>query len=365
MEFPDGHIGWLATGYDSVQTVLADQEFSSRQELHHHAIYDHPFGKEKIAPAAPGFFIGMDAPEHERYRRLLTGRFTQRRIGLLGRRVEEIAERLLDAMEATGRREADLVSEYAQGIPTRVICELLGVPTEHEERFQGAVYRFFHLGSGAEDSQSAYQAILEYLAELVAWRRTSPGDDILSELIASGELDEQELATISLLLLVAGYETTANMIGLGVFALLAHPDQLALLVEDESRADSAVEELLRFLPLFRSGTRTALHDTELGGRRIGAGECVAFSLTSANRDPERYGKDADRLDITRRASGHLAFGHGAHRCLGSQLARLEMRIAYTRLFRRFPTLRLAVAPEEVPLRNDMIIHGVHRLPVAW
>lgn len=365
MEFPDGHIGWLATGYDSVQTVLADQKFSSRQELHHHAIYDHPFGKEKIAPAAPGFFIGMDAPEHERYRRLLTGRFTQRRIGLLGRRVEEIAERLLDTMEAKPRREADLVSEYAQGIPTQVICELLGVPTEHEERFQGAVYRFFHLGSGAEDSQNAYQAILEYLNELVAWRRTSPGDDILSELIATGELDKQELAAISLLLLVAGYETTANMIGLGVFALLMHPDQLALLLKDESRADGAVEELLRFLPLFRSGTRTALHDTDLAGRRISADECVAFSLTSANRDPRRYGEDADRLDITRRATGHLAFGHGAHRCLGSQLARLEMRIAYTRLFRRFPTLKLAVPPEEIPSRDDMIIHGVHRLPVSW
>ncbi|WP_438319511.1 cytochrome P450 (plasmid) [Streptomyces sp. HUAS TT3] len=366
MEFPDGHHGWLITSHPEVRSLLADPEFSARQELHHHAPYDHPFGTEPIQPAEPGFFIGMDAPEHSRYRRLVAGQFTKRRIGLLAPRIEEIAEACLDAMERDGAREADLVSQYAQEIPALVICELLGVPLTDVDRFQGAINRFFHLGSNGEESRNAYLEILAYLSELVTRKRAQPGDDLISGLIARDELNDEELAAISLLLLVAGYETTANMISLGAFALLTHPDQLALLREDETLADNAVEELLRYLPLFRSGgMRTALQDTEVLGRPVRKGECVVLSLAAANRDPARFGEDADRLDIRRATAGHVAFGHGPHQCLGSQLARLEMRIAYTALLRRFPGLRLAVAPDEVPLRDDMVIHGTHRLPVAW
>lgn len=366
MDFPDGHQGWLITSHPEVRSLLADPEFSARQELHHHAPYDHPFGEEPIQPAEPGFFIGMDAPEHSRYRRLVAGQFTKRRIGLLAPRIEEIAESCLDAMERGGSGEADLVSQYAQPIPALVICELLGVPLADVDRFQGAIRQFFHAGSDGEESRNAYLAILAYLSELVARKRAEPGDDLISGLIARDELDDQELAAISLLLLVAGYETTANMISLGAFALLTHPDQLALLREDDTLADNAVEELLRYLPLFRSGgLRTALRDTEVLGRQVKKGECVVLSLAAANRDPARYGDDADRLDLRRAASGHVAFGHGPHQCLGSQLARLEMRIAYTALLRRFPGLRLAVAPDEVPLRDDVVIHGAARLPVTW
>ncbi|MBL0778297.1 cytochrome P450 [Streptomyces sp. CZ24] len=366
MDFPDGHQGWLVTSYPEVRSLLADPEFSARQELHHHAPYDHPFGKEPIRPAEAGFFIGMDAPEHSRYRRLVAGQFTKRRVALLTPRVEEITEACLDAMEAGGAREADLVEQFAQPIPALVICELLGVPLEDSDRFHGAIRRFFHLGSDAEESRAAYLAILDYVAELVGRKRAHPGDDLISGLIAREELTDQELAGISLLLLVAGYETTANMIGLGAYALLTHPDQLALLREDDSLGDNAVEELLRYLPLFRSGgMRAATRDTELLGRQVKEGECVVLSLSSANRDPARYGADADRLDLRRSATGHVAFGHGPHQCLGSQLARLEMRIAYTALLRRFPGLRLAVPHEEVPLRDDMVIHGAHRLPIAW
>ncbi|CAL9650002.1 cytochrome P450 [Streptomyces sp. DH-12] len=366
MDFPDGHQGWLVTSYPEVRSLLADPEFSARQELHHHAPYDHPFGTEPIRPAEPGFFIGMDAPEHSRYRRLVAGQFTKRRIARLAPRVEEIAEACLDAMEAGGTREADLVEQFAQPIPALVICELLGVPLEDSDRFHGAIRRFFHLGSDGEESRNAYLAILDYVGELVARKRARPGDDMISGLIGREELSDQELAGISLLLLVAGYETTANMIGLGAYALLTHPDQLALLREDDSLADNAVEELLRYLPLFRSGgMRAATRDTEVLGRQVKKGECVVLSLASANRDPARYGADADRLDLRRSATGHVAFGHGPHQCLGSQLARLEMRIAYTALLRRFPGLRLAVPPDEVPLRDDMVIHGTHRLPIAW
>ncbi|GAA1007467.1 cytochrome P450 [Streptomyces sp. F-3] len=366
MEFPDGHLGWLVTDHASVRSLLADPRFSARQELHHHAPFDHPFGKEPIQPAEPGFFIGMDDPEHSRYRRLVAGQFTKRRIARLAPRVEEIAESCLDAMERKGTREADLVAEYAQPIPARVICELLGVPLTDEERFQGAIRQFFHLSSSAQESRDAYLAILRYLAELVTRKRDNPGDDLLSGLIARGELDDRELATISLLLLVAGYETTANMISLGAFALLTHPEQLTLVREDEAVAENAVEELLRYLPLFRSGgMRTALQDTEVNGQQVKAGECLVLSLSAANRDPARFGEDAERLNVRRTATGHVAFGHGAHQCLGSQLARLEMRIAYTSLLRRFPSLRLAVPPQDVPLRDDMTIHGAHRLPITW
>ncbi|MET9888039.1 cytochrome P450 [Streptomyces sp. NPDC006430] len=366
MDFPDGHQGWLITSHPEVRSLLADPEFSARQELHHHAAYDHPFGTEPIQPAEPGFFIGMDAPEHSRYRSLVAGQFTKRRIALLAPRIEEIAQSCLDAMERGGSGEADLVSQYAQPIPALVICELLGVPLADVDRFQGAIHRFFHLGSDGEESRNAYLAILDYLSELVARKRAEPGDDLISGLIARDELTDQELAAVSLLLLVAGYETTANMISLGAFALLANPDQLALLRADHTLADNAVEELLRYLPLFRSGgMRTAVRDAEVLGRQVKAGECVVLSLAAANRDPARFGDDADRLDLRRTTSGHVAFGHGPHQCLGSQLARLEMRIAYTALLRRFPGLRLAVAPDEVPLRDDMVIHGAHRLPVTW
>lgn len=366
MDFPDGHQGWLITSYPEVRALLADPEFSARQELHHHAPYDHPFGKEPIRPAEPGFFIGMDAPEHSRYRRLVAGQFTKRRIALLTPRIEEIAQSCLDAMEQDGAREADLVAQYAQPIPALVICELLGVPLADADRFKGAIQRFFHLGSDAEESRDAYLAILEYVSELVARKRADLGDDLISGLIARDELNDQELAAVSLLLLVAGYETTANMIGLGAFTLLTHPDQLAVLREDDTLGDNAVEELLRYLPLFRSGgMRAATRDTDVLGRQVKEGECVVLSLAAANRDPARFGPDADRFDLRRTATGHVAFGHGPHQCLGSQLARLEMRIAYTALLRRFPGLRLAVAPDEVPLRDDMVIHGAHRLPVAW
>ncbi|NUV35085.1 MULTISPECIES: cytochrome P450 [unclassified Streptomyces] len=365
MDFPDGHQGWLITSYPEVRSLLADPTFSARQELHHHAPYDHPFGTEQIAPAEPGFFIGMDAPEHSRYRRLVAGQFTKRRIARLTPRLEEIVESCLDAMESGGSREADLVEHFSQPIPALVICELLGVPVEDSERFRGAIRSFFDLNSGREESEKAFAAILEYLGELITRKRAEPGDDMISGLISRDELTDQELAGISLLLLVAGYETTANMIALSVFALVTHPDQMALLRAEPDLVDNAIEELLRYLPLSAGGMRAATQDTDVRGTPVKGGECVVLSLAAANRDPARYGTDADRLDLRRSATGHVAFGHGPHQCLGSQLARLEMRTAFTALLRRFPGLRLAVAPEDVPLRDDHLIYGTHRLPIAW
>ncbi|OIK06038.1 cytochrome P450 [Streptomyces monashensis] len=365
LAFPDGHVGWLVTNYSAARTVLGDPRFSARQELHHHAPFDHPFGTEKISPAEPGFFIGMDPPDHTRYRKLLTKQFTAHRVKQLIPRIEEIVEARLDALEAAGRG-ADLVEEFAVPIPTLMICELLGVPYTERDMFRHDAATFFRLDSTQEQAEGAYANMLAYLGDLVPRRRAELGEDLLSGLIEGNELSDQEIAVVALVVLIAGHETTANMLGLGAFTLLSNPDELAALRDDPSLAESAVEEMLRYLPLFRSGLmRTALEDVELEGRQIKAGDCLVLHLSAANRDSQRFDGDLDTVDLRRKSTGHLAFGHGVHQCLGHQLARVELQIAYTALLRRFPGLRLAVPAAEVPLRTDMAIYGVHRLPVTW
>jgi cytochrome P450 len=207
--------------------------------------------------------------------------------------------------------------------------------------------------------------LLGYLRELVDHRRAEPGDDLISALTSTRQLTKEEITGVAMLLLVAGHETTANMLALGTFTLLRNPAQLAALRDDPSLASAAVEELLRYLTIVHLGpVRAAREDVEVGGHMIKAGESVTLSLAAANRDPERF-EAPDILDVRRQAVGHLAFGHGIHQCLGQQLARVEMRIAYPALLRRFPGLRLAVPAEEVATRSHMAIYGVHRLPVAW
>jgi cytochrome P450 len=362
LAFPDGHIGWLVTNHALARAVLADNRFSARQELRHIPM-DHPLAKEPRREADPGMFIRMDPPDHTKYRRLLTGQFTVRRMRQLEPRIEEIANAHLDAMEQAGP-PTDLVQAFALPIPSLVICELLGVPYADRSVFQRHAAVALNINSGSE-AIAAIGALREYIAGLVTRKQAEPADDLLSGLIEGGELSDQELTSIAFLLLIAGHETTANMLALGTFTLLRHPDQLAALRADPSLMDGAVEELLRYLSIIHIGPmRAALEDLELGGQVIKAGDCVVISTPAANRDPEKF-SNPDDLDVGRATAGHVAFGHGVHQCLGQQLARIEMRIGYAALLARFPTLRLAVAPEEVPLRDDMVIYGVHELPVAW
>ncbi|MFF8382654.1 cytochrome P450 [Streptomyces kanasensis] len=360
MRYPDGHDGWLATGHAAVRAVLADPRFSARYELMHYPLPGGPTGE--LPPAPPGDMTGMDAPEHTRYRRLLMGKFTVRRMALLTERVGEITTEHLDAMERGGRT-ADLVRAYAQPVPAHVICELLGVPFADRDLFHRHTVTLMSLDATQEERTAAGTRLHEYMGSLVAAKRAAPTDDLLSDL-TTGDLTEEELTGLGGLLLAAGLDTTANMIAHGTFALLRHPDQLAALRADPDLADRAVEELMRFLSVAHTTLRVALEDVELAGEVIRAGETVTLSIEAANRDPERF-PDPDALDLHRRAIGHLGFGHGIHQCLGQQLARVEMRVALPALFRRFPDLRLAVDPGEVPLRTDMNIYGVHRLPVAW
>ncbi|MEV6908984.1 cytochrome P450 [Amycolatopsis sp. NPDC051071] len=361
MTFPDGHEGWLAMGHTLVRSVIADPRFSARQELNHSPL---PGDAAMVVPppAPPGMFIKMDDAEHARYRKLLTGKFTVRRMRLLTERVEQVTADHLDAMERQGS-SVDLVNAFARPIPALVICELLGVPYEDHEFFQRNVAPLNEPNSSLDEQMAAINVLGEYLYQLIVAKRAEPTDDILGELTTT-ELTDEELTSIAFLLLGAGLDTTANMLALGTFALLQHPDQLAGLREDPELVEDAIEELLRYLTITHTGMRTALEDVELAGQLIKAGETVALSAMAANRDPLKF-PDPDRLDIHRRAAGHLAFGHGVHQCLGQQLARVQMKVAFTGLLARFPGLRLAVPAEEVPLRTSSDIYGVYALPVTW
>ncbi|WP_433499122.1 cytochrome P450 [Sphaerimonospora sp. CA-214678] len=364
MTYPDGHEGWVVTGYAEARAILADPRFSTRPELLHSPFPQRPIRQEDLDRLPPGFFIRMDPPDHTRFRKLLTGQFTVRRMKLLEPRIAEIVTDHLDAMERLGP-PVDLVSSFALPIPSLVICELLGVPYGDRERFQRDSATLLNLETPVEESRAALDDLFDYLYDLVLRKKREPQDDLLGGLVSAGELTDREIAGMGLLLLVAGHETTANMLGLGTFALLTTPAQLAVMRDDPDSVENAVEELMRYLSVVHFGLiRAALEDVEIGDRLIHAGESVLLSVPIANRDPERFA-DPEMLDVTRSAHGHLAFGHGVHQCLGQQLARVEMRIAYPALLRRFPGLRLAVPPEEVPMRDAMAIYGVHRLPVAW
>ncbi|WP_227984426.1 cytochrome P450 [Nocardia spumae] len=364
--FPDGHQGWLVTGYEATRRLLADTRFSSRLDLDVvHVPYETPGMPAATEPSSqiPGLFIAMDPPDHTRLRRKLIGAFTVRRMKSLEEHIIEITERQLDAM-AKLTPPVDLVAEFALPLPSLVICELLGVPYADRDEFQANSATFMLKDQELEEKMAAYGAMTGYLAELVTRKRADPGEDILSDLARDDDLGIDELTGIAFLLLLAGHETTANMLGLGTFALLEHPEQLAALREDPDLVPDAVEELLRYLSVADIFYRYATEDIELGGETIGKGSTVVVSLLAANRDPERF-DDPDTLDLHRTARGLVSFGHGVHQCLGQQLARIEMRAGFAGLVRRFPTLRLAVPADEVRLRTDMNIYGVHALPVTW
>jgi cytochrome P450 len=360
MVYVDGHVGWLVTGHAVARAVLADRRFSSRLELMHS-----PFpGTEgmELPPAVVGDLTGMDQPEHTRYRKLLTGKFTVRRMRLLTERIEQITAERLDAMEKQGPT-VDLVQAFAHPIPAVVICELLGVSVADRENFTRHVATMGTAEATVEEQYAAYGAVQEFIRELVLAKRANPTDDLLSDLTTT-DLTEEELSGVGAFLLAAGLDTTANMLALGTFALLRNPAQFAALRADPGIADEAVEELLRYLSIAHTGVRAALEDVEVAGHLIKAGESVTISVQAVNRDPAKFA-DPDTLDLRRHATGHLSFGHGIHQCLGQQLARVEMRVAFPALVTRFPTLRLAVAPEEVPLRGTMGLDGVLKLPVTW
>ncbi|MEU0622649.1 cytochrome P450 [Streptomyces rubiginosohelvolus] len=363
VRIPEGADAWLVVGYEAGRALLADQRLSK-----HWSRASPTLGVSKVS--AGSSMLGSDAPDHTRLRKLVAREFTPRRMEQLAPRIQEMTDELLDAMLAAPDRSADLVEALSFPLPMSVICELLGVPFLDREDFR--------TWSGQAVSSidpsvraSSTQAMTAYIAGLLADKREKPGDDLLSALIHTADedgdrLSGEELIGMAWLLLVAGHETTVNLITNGVHNLLAHPDQLASLRADFSLIDNAVEEILRFEgPVETPTYRFTTEPIEVGGTVIpGGGELVLVAMSDANRDPDRY-PGGDRFDITRDTRGHIAFGHGIHYCLGAPLARIEARIAIRSLLERCPELRLTADPATLTWRAGMLMRGPLSLPVAW
>jgi cytochrome P450 len=362
-----GMPAFLVARHADVRAVLADHTRFSNEFRRAVEVPGAPeLSEEERAQMRAGNLLGVDPPEHTRLRRMLTPEFTVRRMRRLEPRIVEIVDDHLDAMEKAGP-PADLVADFALPIPSLVICELLGVPYADRESFQRRTGKLLDLSLPMEERLELGRESREYMAGLVAGAQAEPGEDMLGMLVREHghDLTTDELIGIAQLLLIAGHETTSNMLGLGTLALLRHPDQLALVRDEPAAVGHAVEEMLRFLGIVHSGIpRTTTEDVEVGGVAIPADSLVVLSLAGANRDP-RFLTGADRLDVTRDAGGHLAFGHGVHHCLGAPLARMEMRIAFPALLRRFPGLAPAVPFEEVSFRAFHFIYGLQSLPVTW
>ena len=280
-------------------------------------------------------------------------------------RIQRLVDEHLTAMVRSGC-PTDLVTQFAEQAPAAVITEMIGVPRLDRADYRLWISTMLSLTADADQVRAARTSVYSSLGELVRVKRRQPTDDIISELVhGEAPLTDAEVTGMAALLLIAGLETTAYMLGLGAFALLQHPDQLLAVRADDSLLDAAIEELFRYLTIVQFGlTRTAREDVELGGQRIRAGETVIASLAAANRDPDIF-PDPDRLNVRRQEAPHLAFGYGVHQCLGAQLARAEMKIGLSSLFRRLPALRLAVPPAQVPIGDDRVFYGLHALPVIW
>ncbi|WP_153345254.1 cytochrome P450 [Nocardia aurantia] len=363
----NGETPWLVTGYETQRSVLADQRFSA-DALKPGFPHQSASSAQRRRDSRP--FIVLDDPEHARLRKMLTRNFMIKRIDALRPRVQQIADELIDALLA-GPKPADLVRAFALPVPSLVICELLGVPYADHEFFQACSRKLISRESSVDETLAASDELRSYLKDLVAVKQQAPTEDMLGSLVAgqlaAGELTVDEVVDMGVLMLIAGHETTANMIGLGTLALLRHPDQLAALRDtpDPALIANAVEELLRYLTIVHSGRRrVATEDVEVGGQLVRAGEGIILANDAGNRDAGAF-PDPDRLDIRRQARHHVAFGYGVHQCLGQPLARMELQVVYGTLYRRIPALRLAVPFEEVEFKHDMIVYGVHALPVTW
>lgn len=361
---PTGDRGWLVTRLTDVRAVLADNRFSHRNELIEPVVPPEQTAEWVPTPPEPGAFNMMDPPQQTDYRRLLTRYFSVRRIRGLVPMIEQAARELLEAMDAAGP-PSDLVADYAVPLASRVISAMLGVSERDRPQLQEHINNVFAITVTPEQAYPAIMGIDGAMRRLVEECADKPGDDITSELLARGDLTVDEVRTIAGVLAAGGMDTSANMMALGALALLRHPDQLAQLRADPTLFASSVDELLRYLTISQWGAaRRALEDVEVGGRLVRAGEVVVVALNSANRDGSHF-DEPDRLDLSRRQSGHVAFGFGAHHCIGQNLARTSLAVGWRMLFSHRARLDLAVPFEELSWRHDMTHYGLHALPVTW
>ena len=370
----DRRTAWLVTRYEDVAGVLKDRTFA-KDPLN---AMD-PEQRAKT-PWVPGFLkplernmLDLDDPDHVRLRALVSKAFTPRLVEQLRGRIEALCEELLDAMERKGGRQggAELVADYALPLPATVIAELLGVPAQDHNKFHRWSSRVLSVSSSRDMMRAlpAALAFVRYLRKMFERRRIDPKDDLMTALVqaeeAGDKLSEDELLAMGFLLLVAGHETTVNLIASGTLALLENPEQMEKLKEDPSLIGPAVEELLRYTsPVDMATERYACEDVKVAGTTIPRGELVLAVLGSANRD-ERHFENPDALDLARDPNRHVAFGRGGvHHCLGAPLARIEGQIAVGAFLRRFPEASLAVRPDSLRWRRGLFLRGLKRLPLV-
>ncbi|WP_245640211.1 cytochrome P450 family protein [Paenibacillus dakarensis] len=365
---PGGQYAWMVSRYEDAMKILQDDRF----------VTSHPYlgqtGKEQPPhiEIISHNLLSVGPEDHRRLRRLIQKAFTPRMIERLRGRIEDISQELLDKVLASGKRDIDLIEEYAFPLPIIVICEMLGVPLEDQDKFrmwsntimEGVSNPHMH-----QEMDDVMRSFVEYLQELIATRRIDLKEDLISDLISVEEqgdkLTEQELYSLVFVLIIAGHETTVNLIGNGMLALLDHPEQKRLLMENPDLIQSAVEEVLRFNgPAEVSNIRWATEDVELDGKLIRQGEMMLVALSSANRDSRQF-DEPETFDITRKINDHIAFGKGVHYCLGAPLARLEGEIAINDLLRMLPNIRLNTDPRHLEWRTGMIIRGLKAFPVAF
>ena len=359
----NGQEAWLVTRYEDVKAVLTNKAFSSDVRTP-----GYPKVSASLATFTEGLLNHMDPPEHDEYRRMLAPEFMVKRIERLRPEVQAIVDELIDAMLEHGA-PVDLISALAFPVPARVTCAMLGIPFDDQAFFVSCAETFLGGTASAEETAAAQADLFVYLGKLIAEKTTEPTDDVLgymaSEHVKRGAISTEALTTIAMLILIAGFDTTANMIGLGLLTLMQHPDQLELLKREPDLIPGAAEELLRFLTITHRGRhKAALEDVEIGGQLIRAGEGVIAAQDAADRDASVF-EDPNTLDVRREARNHLAFGHGVHQCLGAALARIELQVSYETVLRRLPDIRLAVGLDEIEFKHEASVYGIRNMPVVW
>lgn len=359
----DGSRHWLATKHEDIRAVLSSPSFSADVRMD-----GFPLVHEGQDTQQGGLFLRLDDPEHARLRRMLTREFSVKNTQAMRDQLLTITDELIDSMLAS-QGPVDFITEFALPLPSRAICVILGVPYEDRAVFQKHADAGTDLDMSHEERMKAHAEAGAYFQDLVERKRSEPGEDMISRLLAdcSGEdgFSTEDLSRLVGILVGAGHETTANMLGLGTLALLVNDSERERLRANPELAPSAAEEMLRYWSIVSTDPRrVALEDIEIGGQLIRKGEGVIVSLVAGNRDPEAFEKP-DQVDIGRSARKHVAFGFGTHQCLGQNLARVEMQVAWPRLFERIPDLRLAIPESEVPFKKNSIVYGINQLPVTW